>query len=91
MAEIAVRPQAEGEYEVEVRDGGRTTVHRVGIPAGFLDALGVPADDPARAVRESVVFLLEREPATSILRRFSLPDISRYFPEYEAEIVRRLR
>jgi hypothetical protein len=33
---------------------------------------------------------LEREPATSILQRFSLNQISDYFPEYESEIRRRL-
>jgi hypothetical protein len=41
-------------------------------------------------VRESFHFLLEREPATSILRQFSLSDISRYFPEYPSELERRL-
>jgi hypothetical protein len=41
-------------------------------------------------VRESFRFLLEREPASSILRRFSLGDIARYFPEYPSELERRL-
>jgi hypothetical protein len=41
-------------------------------------------------VRESFEFLLEREPASSILARFSLTDISRYFPEYPEELARRL-
>jgi hypothetical protein len=41
-------------------------------------------------VRESFRFLLERERATSILARFSLSDISRYFPEYPSELARRL-
>jgi hypothetical protein len=33
---------------------------------------------------------LEREPKESILRSFELTVISRYFPEYEREIARRL-
>jgi hypothetical protein len=33
--------------------------------------------------------LLEREPSTSILRRFSLEVVSQYFPEYPAQIRRR--
>jgi hypothetical protein len=41
-------------------------------------------------VRESFNFLLEREPATSILREFSLYDIARYFPEFPDELRRRL-
>jgi hypothetical protein len=34
--------------------------------------------------------LLEREPKESILTRFDLSVIGRYFPEYEREIKRRL-
>jgi hypothetical protein len=41
-------------------------------------------------VEESFRFLLEREPKESILRRFNLTVISRYFPEYEREIKTRL-
>jgi hypothetical protein len=41
-------------------------------------------------VRKSFLFLLEREPKESILRSFDLTVISRYFPEYEREITRRL-
>ena len=41
-------------------------------------------------MHESFVFLLERESRESILRRFELPVIERYFPEYPTEIGRRL-
>ena len=37
-------------------------------------------------VEKSFEFLLEREPNTSILRRFDLPVIQSYFPEYEQTI-----
>ena len=37
-------------------------------------------------VTRSFEFLLEREPPTSILRTFALPDIERYFPDYPASI-----
>ena len=39
-------------------------------------------------VRRSFEFLLEREPKESILSRFDLTVISRYFPEYERLISR---
>ena len=46
-----------------------------------------PGDtDPSDLVARSFAFLLAREPKTSILRRFDLPVIARYFPEYEREI-----
>jgi hypothetical protein len=34
-------------------------------------------------VRDSVGFLLEREPKESILREFDLSVIKRYFPDYD--------
>jgi hypothetical protein len=37
-------------------------------------------------VRKSFLFLLEREPVTSILKKFNLKVINQYFPEYEREI-----
>jgi hypothetical protein len=46
--------------------------------------------DIERLVRETFAFLLEREPRTSILARFDLPVVERYFPEYPVEMRRRL-
>jgi hypothetical protein len=46
--------------------------------------------DIDRLVRETFAFLLEREPRSSILARFDLPVVERYFPEYPSEIRRRL-
>jgi hypothetical protein len=37
------------------------------------------------------MLLLEREPASSILSRFSLSEITSYFPEYPSELAHRLR
>ena len=60
------------------------------MPERLGEGLELRDDDPERAVRESFRFLLEREPATSILRQFSLSDIARYLPEYLSELERRL-
>lgn len=38
-------------------------------------------------IKKSFKFLLGRESKESILRRFNLRDINRYFPEYEDEIL----
>lgn len=84
MADITITPTGEREFQVDVEDGGSQTSHRVTVPERFAE------HDPERVVRESFAFLLEREPASSILSRFSLDDISRYFPEYENELPRRL-
>lgn len=74
-----------GRWRVEVRSG-TTTSHDVTIPPGYLDTLGVGAVAPERVLEASFRFLLERESNTSILRRFELPVIAQYFPEYEGEL-----
>jgi hypothetical protein len=51
-----------------------------------LARLAPGAASPEDLVRRSFAFLLRREPKESILRRFDLPLIGRYFPEWEAEI-----
>jgi hypothetical protein len=60
------------------------------VPAGFPASLRCGHVAPGELVRASFEFLLEREPATSILREFSLDVISQYFPGYPAEIRARL-
>jgi len=80
---------------VAVRDGSdasRTTRHEVMVDAAVLQRL-VPVpefDDIDRLVRETFAFLLERESKESILRRFDLAVVERYFPEYPREIERRI-
>ncbi len=56
----------------------------------MVDELDLGAVEPAELVRESIEFLLEREPSTSILPEFSLDEISSYFPEYTDELTARL-
>jgi hypothetical protein len=66
------------------------TSHQVSVPTGFAASLGCGDAAPGELVRASFEFLLEREPATSILRQFSLDVISQYFPSYPAAIGTRL-
>jgi len=75
---------------VEVQDGSVSTVHVVTVPDDLLEELGCDRGDAEELVRESFGFLLEHEPPTSILRRFRLSQISDYFPQYPAEIRRRM-
>jgi len=88
MAEITVTPTGPRTYTVTVDDGGHGTTHEVTVPAALADELGVGPDDEARLVESSFAFLLEREPATSILGRFELDVIERYFPGYIEEMRR---
>jgi hypothetical protein len=90
MTEIAISPRGEREFLVELSEGGRRTTHRVTAPERLGGGLELRREDLSEVVRRSFEFLLEREPAASILSQFSLDDISRYFPEYEQELARRL-
>jgi hypothetical protein len=70
---------------VQVEADGRRTDHTVGVSAADLEkwGKGTGRRDAEDLVRRSFEFLLEREPAASILRRFDLPVIERYFPEFD--------
>jgi len=81
---VSVKKMDETNYEVTV-GGGTPTTHVVTVPPAYAKRLAGEAS-VEKLVRASFEFLLEREPNTSILRRFELPVIGQYFPEYEREI-----
>jgi hypothetical protein len=90
MSEIAITAMEPNRFGVQVSEGDTTTSHRVAVPPGMVDDLGLSAVDPETLVRESFSFLLEREPATSIMGEFALSDIPRFFGDYYDELRRRL-
>lgn len=87
---IEVTASGPHEFGVEVTAGGETTSHRVIVPPTLLAGWGLRDKDSEAVVRESFAFLLEREPAGSILPEFSLAIIPRYYPEYADELPDRL-
>jgi hypothetical protein len=92
--DVRCAPVGDGETWVclvKTRDGPFSTEHRVTVRAADLATLDPGAVDPERLVRAAFGFLLEREPASSILRSFDLTVIGRYFPGWEADVARRLR
>jgi hypothetical protein len=90
MAEILVEPHGPREFRVRVRDRGLETTHEVVVPEDFGVDNDLPPVPLERLVELSFEFLLEREPANSILARFTLSEIGRYFPQYQGEIAHRL-
>lgn len=71
--------------------GGSSTQHWVTLEQSDYLRLSGEKASPEELVKESFRFLLEREPKESILSEFALPTISRYFPQYEDEIQKRLQ
>lgn len=78
------------EFQVTVTERGGETHHRVTLHKADYERLAGCRASPEALVTESFRFLLERERKESILRSFDLTVISRYFPEYEREIAKRL-
>lgn len=77
--EISIAPLGGGRFRVTVDSA---TTHEVEVTAGFIEKVGWKGT-PEELLRRSFEFLLEREPKESILAKFELPDIARYFPDYE--------
>ncbi len=72
-------------FEVTV-EGRETTKHKVTVDPSYHEKLCGDRASRKTLVEKSFEFLLEREPNTSILRRFDLSVISQYFPDYESTI-----
>lgn len=85
MPAITVKKLDELTFEVTVQNVTLTT-HVVSVPSAYAQKLTSGRISAAELVQRSFEFLLEREPNTSILRRFDLPVIANYFPEYEQAI-----
>jgi hypothetical protein len=89
-AKIAVEETGDLEFRVRICDAGSESVHHVTIKRSDLERFTGGTIEPAELIERSFEFLLERESKESILPRFDLSVIGRYFPEYQREIERRL-
>ena len=89
-ATIEVEKIDNSKFRVRVVESGSETTHDVIVSANDYTRLTNGKIELEEVVRRSFEFLLEREPKESILTRFDLSVIGRYFPEYEREIRRRL-
>jgi hypothetical protein len=89
-AKIEIEKFDASHFRVRVIEGGSESAHQITLgPKDHARLAGATAE-PEELIRKSFEFLLEREPKESILKRFDLAVISRYFPEYEREIKKRL-
>ena len=89
MPTITVTHQSGPTYYVSVEEPNGSTAHVVTVWPSDL-ARYAPDATPEALIEASFQFLLEREPKESILTRFELPVIERYFPDYPAVIARML-
>ncbi|HEU5034470.1 MAG TPA: hypothetical protein VFT62_06905 [Mycobacteriales bacterium] len=87
---IRVQELAEHEYSVDVTEGTTRTRHRVVVPTELLDDLGLVGVDEHQVVHETIAFLLDREPGTSIDDEFPLDVVASRFPDFADELRTRL-
>jgi hypothetical protein len=89
---IQIRRTAEDdrlEFEVVVREGEGETHHHVTMSRETCERLA-GKHTPEHCLEAAFRFLLDREPKESILGRFDVTVISRYFPEFERDLPRYL-
>lgn len=91
MATITVERQNEDEAQfelaVEIEEEGSSTSHHVTVAREDFERLCREEETPEEFVKRCFEFLLEREPKESVLGRFDISVIGRYFPEFEHEII----
>jgi hypothetical protein len=78
------------EFEVIVSLGSGETRHHVTMARDTCQRLTMGTRTPELCIEATFQFLLDREPQQSILPRFDITVISRYFPEFERELPRYL-
>lgn len=73
------------EFEVVVTEGGGESRHQVSMGRDTCERLS-GAHSPEQCIEAAFRFLLDREPKESIMGRFDVTVISRYFPEFEQRL-----
>lgn len=89
-AKIEVKKSEDGAYEVRVIERKSESSHRVTLAEKDYASLTDGKITAEELIRRSFEFLLEHESKESILERFDLLVISRYFPHYEREMKKRI-
>jgi hypothetical protein len=75
-------------FDVRVVEGGGETRHEVTLAKKDHARLVRPGEGTEALVERCFAFLLAREPKESILSRFDVSVIARYFPEFEGHMLR---
>ena len=73
-------------FEVVVSEGKSESRHDVTMSTEMCSRLTTGRHTPERCIGAAFCFLLDREAKESILPRFDVSVIARYFPEFEHEL-----
>jgi hypothetical protein len=89
-AQIEVSRIQEGAFRVTVVEGTTRSKHTVTLKDSDYARLSGGRIGAKTLIAQSFEFLLEHEPKESILPRFDLLEIARYFPSFERDLKQRL-
>ena len=87
MPSIEVDHESGSVFRVVVSDDRGSSTHMVTVMPSDLERYA-PGATPEELIERAFAFLLAREPKESILGRFELPVIERYFPEFGEAMAR---
>ena len=73
-------------FSVVVVEGGGKSQHRVTVDRALFQQLSAGRATPEGLIQAAFLFLLDREPKESILSRFDITVIAKYFPEFPKKI-----
>jgi hypothetical protein len=82
---ISIKKIDTTHYQVNISKDGETQ-HNVTLDTETYQQITGEKITPEELIKQSFIFLLERESNQSILRQFNLKVIKQYFPEYSVEI-----
>jgi len=83
---IEVKKKDREEFMVKVEEERTSRAYNVTLDESYYQELTGGKITKEELIKKSFEFLLEREPKESILSKFNLRVISRYFPELEEKI-----
>lgn len=77
-------------YQVKLSDHGAEHEYNVTLSQSDYQLWSPNQVPPQAVIKAAFEFLLEREPATSILSKFDCALIRRYFPDVDRELPKKL-
>ena len=80
--QIIIKELSPNTFDVTIYSNTETN-HQVTISDNFITVYQIKNLTKKEIIKQSFLFLLERESNTSILRKFDIEVIANYFPEYK--------
>ena len=80
--QINIKELSPNAFDVTIYSNTETN-HQVTISDNFITEYQIKNLTKKEIIKQSFLFLLERESNTSILRKFDIEVIANYFPEYK--------